>query len=275
MLTRVAEGVFVHQSELLRNNTVAVEGDSGMLVIDAGVTDAEMACLARDLRELGQTVSVGFSTHPDWDHVLWHADLGDAPRYGTAACAEFMRAFRAQPDWETRAREALPPEIADETPLEGFGLVAALPGGASVVPWDGPRIRIIEHPAHAVGHAALLVEDHGVLIAGDMLSDLFVPMLGEFDANGDPLADYLTGLRTLENVADAATVVIPGHGSVGTGDVRERIARDRSYVEALRDGRDVDDPRIASPEPGWEWVSFIHEGQVESVARTRRPRLRE
>jgi hypothetical protein len=28
-------------------------------------------------------VVAGFATHPDWDHVLWDAALGDAPRFGT------------------------------------------------------------------------------------------------------------------------------------------------------------------------------------------------
>ena len=84
MLSQVAEGVLVHQSELLQNNTVVVLGRSGVLVVDAGITGAEMSCLANDLEESGQSVAAGFSTHPDWDHVLWHAALGEAPRYGTA-----------------------------------------------------------------------------------------------------------------------------------------------------------------------------------------------
>ena len=91
MLTQVAEGVLVHQSELLQNNTAVVKGTGGVLLIDAGITGVEMACLADDLRELGQPVVAGFATHPDWDHVLWHAELGEAPRYGTARCAAFMR----------------------------------------------------------------------------------------------------------------------------------------------------------------------------------------
>jgi hypothetical protein len=36
MLTRVAEGVLVHQSELLRNNAVVVQGRAGVLLIDPG-----------------------------------------------------------------------------------------------------------------------------------------------------------------------------------------------------------------------------------------------
>jgi glyoxylase-like metal-dependent hydrolase (beta-lactamase superfamily II) len=80
MLRQVAEGVLVHQSELLQNNTVVVQGRAGVLLIDPRITGDEMACLANDIRELDQPVVAGFATHPDWDHVLWHATLGCAPR---------------------------------------------------------------------------------------------------------------------------------------------------------------------------------------------------
>lgn len=179
MLTPVADGVLVHQSELLRNNTVVVRGESGVLIVDPGLTTGEMGCLAEDLRQLGQPVVAGFATHPDWDHALWHADLGDVPRYGTARCSAYLRELRSEEGWQARVAEGLPPEIADETPLELFGLIVGLPAGAELIPWNGPEVRVIEHPAHAPGHAALLVEDRGVLVAGDMLSDLFVPMLDD------------------------------------------------------------------------------------------------
>ena len=92
MLTQVAESVLVHHSELLQNNAVVVQGRAGVLLIDPGIQASEIACLANDLRDLGQPVVAGFSTHPDWDHVLWHAELGEAPRYGTAA----LRGFHAR-----------------------------------------------------------------------------------------------------------------------------------------------------------------------------------
>ena len=268
MLTQVAEGVLVHQSELLQNNAVVVRGRAGVLLVDPGITGGEMACLANDLSELGQPVVAGFATHPDWDHVLWHAELGEAPRYGTARCAAFMRDLRSNADWKARVAEGLPPEIAEETPLDLFGLITGLPAGTAQVPWDGPKVRIIEHPAHAPGHAALLVDEPGVLVAGDMLSDLFIPMLDDFNGTNDPVEDYLIGLRLLEGVADDVEVVIPGHGSVGgAGQVHARIDLDRAYVQALRDGGGVDDPRIGpSAKPGWEWVSDIHEGQAQSLA---------
>ena len=227
-----------------------------------------MACLAQDLRELGRPVAAGFATHPDWDHVLWHAELGEAPRYGTARCAAFMRDLLSNADWEARVAEALPPEIAEEMTLDLFGLITGLPAGTTQIPWEGPQVRIIEHPAHAPGHAALFIEERGVLVAGDMLSDLFIPMLDDFTSTNDPIEEYLTGLRLLEGVADDVDVVIPGHGSVGgAGQVRSRIDQDRAYLHALRDGQPPDDPRIGpSAKPGWEWVSDIHAGQAQSVA---------
>jgi glyoxylase-like metal-dependent hydrolase (beta-lactamase superfamily II) len=259
--------VLVHQSELLENNTVVVQGRAGVLLVDPGITGDEFAALAKDLRELGQPVVAGFSTHPDWDHVLWHAELGEAPRYGTVRCAADMRDLLSNADWKARVAEGLPPEIAEDIPLDQFGLITGLPAETARIPWDGPPVRIIEHQAHAPGHAALLVEERGVLIAGDMLSDVLVPML-DVDGTADPIEEYLAALRLFEGVAGDVDVVVPGHGSVGGADqLRARIDQDRAYVQALRDSQVVSDPRVGpAAKPGWEWVGDVHSGQAQRLA---------
>jgi glyoxylase-like metal-dependent hydrolase (beta-lactamase superfamily II) len=269
MLKQVAEGVLVHQSELLQNNTIVVQGKNGVLLVDPGITGEEMKDLANDLRKLGQPVVAGFSTHPDWDHVLWSAEFGEAPRYGTARNAAFMQDFLSKPDWKTQAVEGFPPEIADEIPVDQFGVITALPAGATYIPWDGPKIRVIEHPAHAEGHAALLIEEQGVLVAGDMLSDIFFPFINQ--AAADPLGDYLAGLRALEAVAGGVTAVIPGHGSVGTGDeVHKRIELDVAYVQALLEGRIPEDPRVGpSATYGKDWLPGMHEWQAKQLIEKR------
>ncbi|MDP4504916.1 MBL fold metallo-hydrolase [Nonomuraea turcica] len=269
MLRQVAEGVLVHESEFVQSNAVVVQGWAGVLLIDPGVTSSEIDCLANDLRELGQPVVAGFSTHPDWDHVLWHARLGEVPRYGTARCAAYMRDLLSDAGAKARiADHLLETEIAGQVPLDLLGLITGLPAETAQIPWDGPHIRIIEHQAHAPGHAALLIEERGVLIAGDMLSDVLIPMLDDLNSTNDPIEDYLAALRLLEEVADDVDVVVPGHGSVGEADqVRARINQDQAYVHALRDGRDPSDPRIGpSAKPGWEWVSDVHTGQLRSLA---------
>ncbi|GIM89181.1 MBL fold metallo-hydrolase [Paractinoplanes toevensis] len=262
MLSPVAAGVRVHESEFLQSNGIVVQGREGVLLIDPGVQDHELACLANDLSD---TVVAGFSTHPHWDHLLWHARLGTAPRYGTERCAAVVREELSDPDAKAHITEHLAEtEIAGQLSLDQYGLISALPAGTTQIPWDGPRVRIIEHQAHAPGHAALLVEEHGVLVAGDMLSDVLIPMLDPH-GSADPIEDYLAALDLLAGVP--ADVVVPGHGSVGgPGELTARIEQDRAYVLALRDGRTPDDPRIGpSARPGWEWVSDLHNGQAQRL----------
>jgi glyoxylase-like metal-dependent hydrolase (beta-lactamase superfamily II) len=227
MLRQVAEGVFIHESEFIESNAVVVQGNAGVLLIDAGITDDEMVAIANDLRTLGQPVVAGFSTHPHWDHLLWNTGLGEAPRYGTARCAADIRAFLSNADWREHIVEELPPEI--EVPLDLLGLIAGLPAEATRIPWDGPKVRIIEHQGHARGHAALLIEERRVLVAGDMLSDGLIPMLDVSAA--DPIEDYLAALWLLEGVAGDVDVFVPGHGSIGGAhELRARIELDRAYV---------------------------------------------
>src|SRR6266498_3571133 len=59
---------------------------------------------------------------------------------------------------------------ASGIPLELIGLLTPLPADGGPVPGE-----IVEHQAHAIGHAAVLLADRGVLLAGDMLSDVLIP----------------------------------------------------------------------------------------------------
>jgi glyoxylase-like metal-dependent hydrolase (beta-lactamase superfamily II) len=200
--------------------------------------------------------------------VLGNVEFGTTHRHVIRDAKEAGSCWRRSRTvcWSTGASSCRATPSLRHGPLDLYGLIAALPAETAGVPWDGPRVRVIEHQAHAPGHAALFVEERGVLAAGDMLSDVLVPML---DLDGaDPVEDYLAALRLLEDVAGDVDVLVPGHGSVcGAGQVQARIERDRAYVLALREGRVPSDPRIGpSAQPGWEWVSDVHDGQAQRLA---------
>jgi glyoxylase-like metal-dependent hydrolase (beta-lactamase superfamily II) len=269
VLRQVAEGVLIHESEFCQSNAVVVHGRAGVLLIDPGVQGYEMACLANDLSDSGQTVVAGFSTHPHWDHLLWHAGLGAAPRYGTARCAATVRDRLPDARAKARVAELIPPDIVEQVPLDLLGLITGLPAEVAQIPWDGPRVQIVEHQAHAPGHAALLIEERGVLVAGDMLSDVLIPML-DLNGTADPIEDYLAALRLLQDVAGDVDVLVPGHGSIGGADqVHARIDQDRAYVHALRDAQVPSDPRVGpSAKDGWDWVAGVHARQLQCLART-------
>jgi glyoxylase-like metal-dependent hydrolase (beta-lactamase superfamily II) len=261
VLRQVAEGVSVHQSAFLQSNAVVVEGRAGVLLIDPGVHDAEIVCLSDDLRALGQPIVAGFSTHPHWDHLLWHASLGAAPRYGTARAAASARDQLSA----GVAHIAQATGIPEEVPLELLGLITALPADSAQVPWDGPQVRILEHQAHAPGHAALLIDERRVLVTGDMVSDVLIPLL-DLNHSADPIEDYLAGLQLLEGVAGNVDAFIPGHGSIGgASQLHARIDQDRAYVHALPGANAVLDPRLSAPY-GRDWLPGVHARQLERLA---------
>jgi glyoxylase-like metal-dependent hydrolase (beta-lactamase superfamily II) len=225
MLTQVADGVWVRQSEWVWTNSIVVRGEDGLILVDPGIDGSELEQLADDLDRLGVPAVAGFSTHPHWDHLLWHARFGDVPRYATPAGAN------AAVDARERA-QAMAAESASGIPLELIALVTPLPADGGPVPGE-----IIEHQAHAVGHATVLLADRGVLLAGDMLSDVLIPLL---DARRpDQVGAYETALDRLEEAARHVDVLVPGHGAVAEGpEVAARLAADRAYIDALRRGED-------------------------------------
>ena len=259
MLQQIAERVHVHQSSFMQSNALVVQGSSGALVIDAGITNDEIACLASDIRELGQPVVAGFSTHPHWDHMLWHPGLGEAPRYAGNRCATTARERLSAPGAKDRLASVIPPDFSGQVPLDLLGQLTALPPDTPHIPWDGPAVRLIEHNAHAPGHTALVIEEARVLVAGDMLSDILIPIL-DLGSSSDPVQDYLDALELLEAEAGNIDILVPGHGSVArSNQVAARIELDRAYLRTLRDGGAFDDPR-GGPSPD------IHDRQLKQLA---------
>jgi hydroxyacylglutathione hydrolase len=256
-LAEVAPGVLVATSSFeLTISTVVTGPDGGCLLIDPGVTVAELARLAADLRELGLRPVAGWSTHPHWDHVLWSPDLGGAPRYATPAAARATQAERAE-----LAREAQRAVPGHDFSL--LGRLTSLPGRgtAATIPWDGPEAQVIAHDGHAPGHGAVFLAGTGVLVAGDMCSDVEIPLLDL--AASDPLGDYRTGLERLAAVTGVRHVV-PGHGHVGdAGEFRSRIAADAAYLDALALGKPFGDPRLTGP----AWLRDTHDEQLRYLGR--------
>jgi glyoxylase-like metal-dependent hydrolase (beta-lactamase superfamily II) len=249
MLTEVGDGVWVRQSEWVWTNSIVVRADDGLILVDPGIHGTELDEIADALDGLGDPVVAGFSTHPHWDHLLWHSRFGDVPRYATAAGAKFAT--------ETRGQQLKGPEEDGglDVPLELIALVTPLPADGGPMPGE-----IIEHQAHAPGHAAVLLADRGVLLAGDMLSDILFPILDS--RQDDQVGAYETALDKLGEAADHVYVMVPGHGAVAKGpEVAARLAADRAYIDALRRGDEPADARMEEH----DWLSGIHESNLEQT----------
>jgi hydroxyacylglutathione hydrolase len=251
-LTEVAPGVLVATAEMYTTtSTVIIGSGGGCLVVDPAVTVADITGLAAELAGRGLRSLAGWSTHPHWDHVLWCAGLGDVPRYATAQAVATAQ----------RERDGLIHGMTSSAPGHDLDLFGRLtPCDGATIPWDGPHAQIIEHDAHEHGHGAVFLPDTGALLAGDMLSDIEIPLL--YDTSADPVGQYLAGLERLAAVAGVQAVV-PGHGHTGDGaEFRRRVDADRRYLDALARGDAAAgrDERIGSG-----WLRAEHDRQVRML----------
>jgi hydroxyacylglutathione hydrolase len=246
-LTEVAPGVLVATAELYTTTSTVIIGPRGScLLVDPAVTAADVSQLAAALAARGLRPAAGWSTHPHWDHVLWAAELGDGPRYATVPATAVAG----------RERSRLIEGVEGSAPghdLDWFGRLTPL--AADAIPWDGPQVRVLSHNAHETGHGALFLPGTGVLIAGDMLSDLEIPLLSD---GPDPVGRYREGLEQLGGLT-GVRVLIPGHGHVaGPAEFRRRVQADLTYLADIERGAisGGQDKRI-----GTTWLRGEHDRQ--------------
>jgi hydroxyacylglutathione hydrolase len=248
-LHEIAPGVLVATAERGTTTSTVVVGDDGeCLVIDPAMTAADIARLATDLTDGGLRPQLGFATHPHWDHVLWSRALGDVPRYGAPAAVQLVE----------QDRDEIVSYVRDSVPghdLEMLGRLVPLPAGSDRIPWDGRDAQVIVHDGHAPGHTAVFLPDVGVLVAGDMLSDIEIPLLDLLA--GDPLGDYRVGLDRLAAVPGVRWLV-PGHGHIADArEFRRRVDTDYRYLDRLVAGARFDDSRCAA-----DWLRDQHAEQL-------------
>jgi glyoxylase-like metal-dependent hydrolase (beta-lactamase superfamily II) len=251
----IAPGVFVATADTYTTTTTVVAGaDGGCLLIDPAVTVADLAALAGWLSERGLRPAAGWSTHPHWDHLLWAAAFGAVPRYATPRAVAVA----------ARELPGLVSDVGESAPGHDLTLFARVePLLSRELAWAGPPAVVYAHDAHAAGHGAVLLPEAGVLVAGDMLSDIEIPLLDLESA--DPFGGYRQGLELLAG-APGVRLVVPGHGHVGDqAEFRRRVAADRGYLNATEAGADPADERLTA-----DWLRAEHARHCER-ARARRP----
>jgi glyoxylase-like metal-dependent hydrolase (beta-lactamase superfamily II) len=249
MATELLDGVWLHTSKRAATTTTVIAlGDHECMVVDPAMEPPDLVEVAELVREVGRTVTVGWSTHPHWDHVLWSSRLGtEVVRFATRRNAELCRV-------ERRELEAY---LEDECPgheTELCGILTPLEDGERRWPTS---CRVIAHEAHAPGHGALWVPDKGLLVAGDMVSDVEIPTLDLGSTR--PVGDYEEALDLYEEIANEVVSFVPGHGAPGDRtELRRRISADRRYLGGLVSGRPApDDGRCAEP-----WLQAQHQLQA-------------
>jgi glyoxylase-like metal-dependent hydrolase (beta-lactamase superfamily II) len=169
-------------------------------------------------------------THADWDHLLARLAFPEATIGCALSSGERMRSTPGAPQRELRAFDEQH-YLRRPSPL-ALGSLQALdvPGGCEI----GSR-ELALHPAegHTSDGMAVWIGWAGVLVAGDYLSAVEIPVLGDAGS----IDAYLETLERLRPLVSAATHVVPGHGPVlDPQSATAVLEEDVTYLSALREG---------------------------------------
>jgi glyoxylase-like metal-dependent hydrolase (beta-lactamase superfamily II) len=202
------------------------------VLIDSPYFPDELELLPTLLAQAGFHPNGLLATHADYDHLLARlAFPGLALGLGEAT-AERLRAEPGAAQRELRDADA-EHYVVRPAPLS-LGSYQALPVPGRVELGD---TELELHPAdgHAPDGTAYLAEFAGVLVCGDYLSDVEIPLIS---AAGS-LADYRATLGRLRPLVERAEVVVPGHGSPHDRAAALRILdEDLAYLDAVEAGEE-------------------------------------
>jgi len=220
-------GVLVAVSRIFQTACTIVRDGDECFVIDSPVLPDELDVLPALLEQAGFPFSGLLATHADWDHLLGRLAFPDA----SLGVAETTAArLKAEPGDAARRLRSFDDELYVERPGPlSLGQVQALPvpGHLEV---GSQTIELHPTEGHVVDGMALWLPWARILVAGDFLSPVEIPML----SRGGSRSAYLATLERLRPLVEQADHVVAGHGGAIDGTRALAILReDAAYLEGL------------------------------------------
>ncbi len=231
--TELGDGLRVRQSRCYAMNSLVAHRNGHTLLVDPGVLPSELDEIAASTQAASPDlnhVSIAF-THPHWDHVL---GLPWFPGAETFAHSGFHDVLEQEAlTIERRANEGLHTHgerlphtfRAFEPVLKARGTTRVELGPFTLVTYDTP--------GHDPNHLSLWLPEHGVLVAGDLLSAIEIPWL-----DGPPWV-YRATLKQLHWLYEQedVRVTVPGHGPLAHGRLEgyRRLLHDLDYLTILEE----------------------------------------
>jgi len=233
-------------SGIWQTTTTILVGGEGCVVVDPAYFPRELEVIAARAAAAGGAGAVVF-THGHWDHVMGHAALPGAPVWASAELARAVAAGEPRTrrdldgarDFDSRWYVPRPAGWAWPADLRGLA-------DGQRIELAGIAVRALAVAGHSPDGLAVVVEDCGLLLAGDHLSPCEIPFVDDLDGYRATLE------RLLELLAGEVREVVPGHGHRLSAAEAAAIARDDLvYLDRLAEAgarRDLDGAR-AMPLP--------------------------
>ena len=235
-------------------NIVVLSGDEGKFLVDAGIRVSEGKVRAA-LNEIGPTqVKYLVNTHWHWDHTDGNEWLHGSGATIVAHLNTLKHLSQAThvDDWNWTM-----------LPVSAGARPTILVIDSTTFIFAGDTIHVDHYgPGHTDGDLSVYFEKADVLALGDTFWNGFYPFIDNQD--GGNINDAIKWAdKAIERSTDK-TIVVPGHGPVGTRsqliEFRNMLAMVRDNVATLkRQGKSLDEVIAAKPSAAFDekWGGFV------------------
>ena len=223
---QLTPSLWIRQSELYQTNSGIFLSDGAALLIDPGIAPHALRTIAQFVHTQDAEVSGIVLTHGHWDHILGPEQF---PGVKIIAHAEYKKVIQTRKEklqrqitnWikksgRSRSTPFILP-LADKVFMESMELhIGSL------------FLQLHHAPGHAPDQLVVYHAKEGTLWAGDMLSELEIPLISH---SLDAYEATLARLAQLE-----ISTLIPGHGTPtqARAEIEARLQEDRDYLAELR-----------------------------------------
>ncbi len=211
--------------------TVLRAGSEAMLV-DAPYLPDELELLPGVVAQAGFEPDALLATHGDFDHLLGRLAF---PGHSLGVAESTMVRIRARPGEAQRELRESDGDLYVERPSPlALGQLQSLPVPGRLE-LGNEEVELHPGEGHTDDGMSVFAPWLGVLVCGDYLSDVEIPIISPHGS----LQDYRGTLERLGALVERAEVVVPGHGSPhGRDRALEILEEDLVYLDALEAGEE-------------------------------------
>lgn len=238
-------------------NSYLVKGNQGWLLIDTGWNCPEaMDTLEKELGSLGlnfSDISQVVITHLHPDHfglarkinklsgaeIAFHHAEKEFIEYLKSSLGSIDQIIQEGVRWFRR--HGIPDKEHSGFQMASLGYLReflSVPHaqktlfGGEIISTGLFNFEVLWTRGHSAGHICLYEPEKRILFSGDEVLPVTTPIIALYDeAEGNPLADYITSLKALEKLS--VDMVLPGHENVFYG-LQQRIAELFQHHEARK-----------------------------------------
>jgi len=199
--------VFTSPDDQFSVNSIIVEGDHQVMLVDAQLTKASAEKVLQEIQQTKKPLSLIYITHEHADHFLglevFKGSYPGVKIIATSAVVDRInKVYQEKLDkWQKLLGSGASSQVVEISPFDG-----------GYFDFEGSRIQVIKDIQGDTDQNTMLwIPGRRVLIAGDVLFDDIHVYTGETDSHARE--NWLDTLRMISELKPL--VVVPGHSKVG------------------------------------------------------------